>query len=424
LERAFGYWKRRVFLTLWVTYGAFYLCRVNMSIALPEMAEEFGYSKTDLGAIGSAFFVVYAIGQFVNGQLGDKVGARRLITLGISASALLNFLFGFASALPAMVAIWGANGYFQATGWAPSVKTLANWFPPRERGRISGLYGSSFQVGNALSWLLSGYLSLHRGWRYAFWVPAFLFLLLGVHFYLRCRNSPEDVGLPPIEEYEAAREGRTSGAPVGDGHPGFRFTLRRTLGNPRMWCVGLAYLSLGLVSYGFLYWVPSYMFDVHRVDISRVASRAVVYPLAGSLGAFVAGWASDAFFKSRRAPVVVIMSALSGVSVLLFSKTPGTAPILGVICLGAVGFATFGAHTTMVTAIPMDYGTRRAASSAAGFIDGLGYVGATAAGVGTGWLVDNYGWSHAFYFWGAGAFTAAMLMAILWEYVPREGRYM
>ncbi|HDM75708.1 MAG TPA: hypothetical protein ENG51_04470 [Deltaproteobacteria bacterium] len=78
----------------------------------------------------------------------------------------------------------------------------------------------------------------------------------------------------------------------------------------------------------------------------------------------------------------------------------------------------------MVTSVPMDYGTRKAASSAAGFIDALGYVGATVAGVGTGWLVDNYGWNYAFYFWASGAFIAGILMAFLWKYVPSKGRYM
>ena len=83
----------------------------------------------------------------------------------------------------------------------------------------------------------------------------------------------------------------------------------------------------------------------------------------------------------------------------------------------------YGAHTTMVTAIPMDYGTRKAASSAAGFIDALGYVGATIAGVGAGWLVDNYGWNSAFYFWAGGAFLACIPILGLWNYKPPKTEY-
>ena len=121
--REIFYWKKRVFSTLWITYGSFYLCRANMSIALPDIMKEFGYSKTDVGMIGSALFVTYAIGQFINGQLGDKFGARRFIALGIIVSAILNIAFGFTTALPVMIIIWGANGYFQSMGWPSSVKT-------------------------------------------------------------------------------------------------------------------------------------------------------------------------------------------------------------------------------------------------------------------------------------------------------------
>jgi len=134
---SFRYWRKRVFATLWITYGAFYLCRVNLSIALPGIMKEFGYSRADVGLIGSMLFITYGIGQFINGQLGDKFGARKLITIGIVISALLNLFFGFSKTLLAMAIIWGLNGYFQAMGWSPSIKTLANWFPTRVRGKIS-----------------------------------------------------------------------------------------------------------------------------------------------------------------------------------------------------------------------------------------------------------------------------------------------
>ncbi len=437
LEQAFKYWRKRVFFCLWITYGSFYLCRVNLSIALPGIMQEFGYSRTEVGLIGTALFVAYALGQFVNGQLGDKLGARKLITLGIFVSAMLNIAFGFATALTIMAIIWGANGYFQSMGWPPSVKTLANWFPPRQRGKVSGLYGSSFQIGNAISWLFAGYLCLHYGWRYVFWVPPFLFLLSGIQFYLRCRNSPEDIGLPPIEQYERMRrkwasqdqakeaaDEKTDERPNRDEHLGFGFTLRQTVGNSRMWCVALAFLSLGLVSFGFLYWLPTYMSEVQKITISTVSSRAIVFPLAGSLGALVAGWTSDRFFKSRRTPIIVLMSMLAGVFVLLYSKIPVGSSLLSLCCLGIVGFMVFGAHATMVTTVPMDYGTRKAAASTAGFIDSFGYIGASIAGVGTGWLVDNYGWNSAFYLWAGGAFIASILMLLLWAYIPPEREYM
>ncbi len=140
-QQAFKHWRKRVFLTTWITYSTFYLCRVNMSIAVPGIMGEFGYSKTAMGGVMTALLVAYAAGQFINGQLGDKFGARRLITLGILGSALLNIAFGFSPGITVMIAIWALNGYFQSMGWAPSVKTIANWFPPNIRGKMGGVPG-------------------------------------------------------------------------------------------------------------------------------------------------------------------------------------------------------------------------------------------------------------------------------------------
>ncbi len=89
--------------------------------------------------------------------------------------------------------------------------------------------------------------------------------------------------------------------------------------------------------------------------------------------------------------------------------------ILGLILLGLIGFFTFGPHMLIVTALPMDLGTKEKASSAAGFIDCFGYIGAGLTGVGTGLLLDRFNWDAAFYFWLSGAVVAAILLIIFWK---------
>ncbi|MFH1005928.1 MAG: MFS transporter [Candidatus Latescibacterota bacterium] len=423
----FGYWRKRVFFTLWVTYASFYLCRVNMAVALPGIMDAFGFSKTDVGMIGSTFFILYAIGQFVSGQLGDKWGARRMIPVGIFASAALNAWFAFSSSLTAMCVIWGFNGIFQSVGWAPSVKTLANWFPTRVRGKISGLYGSCFQIGNVVSWLLAGYLASRWGWQAVFWVPSIAFALFGVHAWVRIRNAPEDVGLPPIEEYEQfggfaphndSSEERARIREKGDQHAGFAFTMRCTLGNPKAWCAGLAYLFLSVVGYGFMFWAPTYLSEVHGVSISRAAIKAMVIPLSGVVAAFLAGWMTDRFFGSRRAPVVVGLMIFAGVFLWFFPFIPVSRSVVNLCALGLIGGAAISAQTLIVTGMAMDIGTRKAASSVTGFIDALGYVGATLTGVGTGWLIEHTNWTVCFHAWAGSVWVGAGLMALLWRYRP------
>jgi len=419
-QEAFKYWRKRVFLTTWITYSTFYLCRVNMSIAVPGIMDEFGYSKTAMGGIMTALLIAYAAGQFINGQLGDKFGARKLITLGILVSALLNIAFGFSPGITVMIAIWALNGYFQSMGWAPSVKTIANWFPPYIRGKMGGLLGSSYQIGNAYSWALAGFVTGLLGWRWAFWVPAIIFIISGIHWYIRSRNAPEEVGLPTIENETNKVEPQ-----VGeDHHLGFGYTLKLVATSRSIWVLAFGLFFLNIVRYGFMSWAPTYMFEVQKATISTAAYKAIALPIAGSLGALCAGWLTDKFFQSRRAPVATVMLLLLSVFAWLYPQVPAQSWLLSLLCLLAIGFMTYGPHVLIVGIMPMDLGTRKASSSVAGFIDGFGYIGAGLTGVFSGWLIDNYSWDAAFNLWVISAAIAAVLMVILWKYKPQKGKYL
>jgi len=414
------YWRKRILWTTWITYAGFYLARVNMSITLPEIMKEYGISKTVMGGVLTSLFVLYAVGQFINGQLGDKFGPRKLITVGILGSVLLNILFGFSSGvIIAMVVIWGLNGYFQSMGWGPSVKIVANWFPKKERGRAGGILGSSYQIGNAVSWGLAGLVVGLWGWRWGFWIPAIIFGVLGLHWLIRARNAPEEVGLPAIEQENNAEINNIT--IKKDHYLGFRYTLKRSLLNSSVWIVGFGLFCLNIVRYGFLSWAPTYMFEVQKATISTAAFRAIAFPLAGSVGAFFAGWFSDRYFGSRRAPISAVMLIFLAIFIGLYPQIHNW--MLSLICLMIIGFFTFGPHVMMVGIMPMDLGTRKASSSAAGFIDSLGYIGASLTGVGTGWLLDNFSWNAAFCFWLIAAVIAAGLMLSLWNHKPEKSEY-
>ena len=121
--------ERATVWLLWITYGAFYFCRTNISAAVPGMQAELGYSKTQIGMVLGALKLAYGIGQFVNGQLAERVSARWLLAIGMFCSAVLNVVFGFGTALYFLLFVWAANGYCQALGWTPTMRVAANWVP-------------------------------------------------------------------------------------------------------------------------------------------------------------------------------------------------------------------------------------------------------------------------------------------------------
>lgn len=425
-------WQVRTFVTIWITYGSFYLCRANMSFALPGIAAEFGYSKTLLGLLGTSLFITYSLGQFVNGQLGDKFGARKLVFTGMIVSALLNIVFSFSTAFAFMLIVWSLNGYFQAMGWSPQVKTMANWFTVAQRGKWMGLMGSCYQIGNAYSWLLASVLAASFGWRVVFWVPAILFLISSIHFVLRLRNAPEEVGLPPIEQLRKIKageviskeEGGSSGSTVkADVHLGFKKTILICVTNPRIWAVSVAFLCLDIIRYGFFYWAPVYLIEAQGAAITTAGLKIAVLPLAGSAGAIVTGWATGRFFQNRRAPVIAICLFTLALFSWLFYTAPPGAWFWSLICLAVIGFCTYGPHVLMVGHAAQDFAGRKAAASAAGFIDGWGYIGAAMTGVFTGWLVENYGWGAGFWYWIIAAIVAGLIMVALWTVPVEEVEY-
>ncbi|MHA2139814.1 MAG: MFS transporter [Candidatus Hodarchaeales archaeon] len=119
-ERMWKQWRTQIFLTVWVTYLTYYLGRVNFSIAKKSMEIEYPvFDVGTLGAIGTLFFLMYAGGQFVNGALGDKFGARKLVSFGLIVSAGINLLMGFSNGLVWMVdgnAFMGYEWFFPSHG--------------------------------------------------------------------------------------------------------------------------------------------------------------------------------------------------------------------------------------------------------------------------------------------------------------------
>jgi len=383
-------WQKKMFWLMWVTYASFYLLRVNISIAMPEIMKDFSLTKTNMGMVLSSLFLLYAIGQFINGQLGDKLNSRRIITLGLLSSAVLNIIFGFSGGtLGLMIVIWGLNGYFQSMGWGPTVKAMANWFPVKARGRISGRLGTCYILGGAISWLLAGTIIKYFNWRFTFWLPSIFCVFIAIHWFVRARNAPEEVGLPSLEEQA---QGIESNEIRKDTHIGFGNTLKITLLNPYIWFAALGLFGLNIVRYGFMSWAPTFMFEEQGATISLAAYKAIAFPVAGGLGAIFAGWASDRIFKNRRAPVAFIMLVLLAISCYLFRIVPADNWVVSLIILLFIGFFTFGPHILMVAAIPADFGSRKAASSVTGFIDAMGYLGASLTGMGTGYLIEKFSW--------------------------------
>ena len=308
------------------------------------------------------------------------------------------------------------------------VRVMAHWYPVSTRGKVMGLMGTCYQLGGAFSWMLAFFLTgyfadtLGGDWRMVFLVPAVLFSAAGVLFFARIRNCPEDSGLPPVE-VEASPAGSATG-------PTARRTLAantlRTLKNPCLWIVAGAFFMLDVNRYGFVNWLPAFLDAQGGEDTTTLMAnfknvmKRCIHPLAGGGGAILAGWATDRFFGGRRAPVIVVLLAVLGVSSICFTfiDTSNTPLVIAVVAV--IGFCTYGPHILMVGHAAQDFGKKSGAAGAAGFIDGMGYIGASLAGWGAGRLIkiDTWGYERTFVLFGSAALVGAALAALMWKVGP------
>ena len=394
-------WRRRIFVVSWVTYAGFYVGRVNLAVALPALQSQFGWSKVSVGLLGSALYWAYAGGQLVNGHLGDRLSARKLVTVGLVASAALNLALGSLSVLPLMIVVCALNGWAQSTGWGPIMSMLARWFEPNQRGRLTALFSPCYVAGHVVSWALAGWLIASLGWRSAFWVPGFVLLGLAASWYLLVRDGPaQTLSGRDADQAQRARTAR----------PALWASIRRTVQNPRLrWALITCGLS-GMIKEGLSLWAPTYLNQEQGFGLAAAALTGALIPLAGALGAITSGWLVHRVSRGRESPVIAFLSVVVGLAALaLYWVGSSGQPWLAVTLLAIMGWGTHGTNALLLMSVPLSLGGKGNVSSTAGILDFVQYVGGGLSVVLIGTMQDLGGWEPVYALWALLSASIALL---------------
>ena len=142
--------------------------------------------------------------------------------------------------------------------------------------------------------------------------------------------------------------------------------------------------------------------------------KYAVLPVGAIAGSYLAGWATDRFFGSRRAPVTCVLLVLLGLLSLAYDSVARTSVPATMLLLVVIGFCIYGPQVLLVGTAPADLARKGTSAAAAGFVNCMGYIGAASGDYFTGRSLDASGWQSTIYLWAIWAFAAAVAAGLLW----------
>ena len=421
-------WRWQIFAVTWLAYVGFYLTRRSFSVAKLELAkpEVMGLSKADMSWMDGVNSSAYALGQFVWGMMGDKFGTRVVVLVGLSLSVVVAILTGASNVALALAICLAVQGLAQASGWAPLAKNMGEFFSRRERGRVMGWWCTNYAFGGFIGLVLAGQAVKWSGtWRYAFWVPAVALSLIGVLFALFQRNRPEDAGLPAIESYHGEPGTIVSAqASPAEERQGSWKIVGEVLQNRMVLLLAAVYFLVKPTRYLILFWSPVYINERLGTGTAESGLLGSMFDLAGPVGTLAGGYLSDRVFQSRRMPVGIMALLSLAFLMVAFQFLPLTKAAIGA-GLFAAGFLVYIPDSLLSGTAAIDFGTKKAASTASGIVNGCGSIGQIIGGTLPGWVGQFLAegrdiWNPIFVGLGLALALAALLLVPHWNRVPSE----
>src|SRR3984957_2784434 len=404
-----------ILLLISFMYLITYMDRSNISVAQPEIAKQFGLSKTAMGLILAAFTWAYALGQVPSGWFGDRFGPKRVLTVIMtlwSATAVMTgAAFGFGSLFGARFLL----GLSEAGAFPVASRGMQLWFPRSERGRIQGTTHFFSRFAVAVTPFVAGSIMLAFGWRAIFYTFASLGVIWAVAFSFFYRNLPEQhssVNIAELAQIRGLNPDGTVRAP-NTTHPSTPW--KRIFSSPNMWYIALGYSCFFFGTNFYLTWYPTYLREHRHLTLQALGLIGSLPLFAGMLGDVTGGSLSDHFFKrtgnARFARRVVAAPGflLAGVFVIPAAMTHDA---LASVLFLAVSFFFLEFVIGPAWAVPMDVGGQFS-GTVTGIMNMAGALAASLTAIVYGGLFDRGYWIAPF-FVSAGVM---LIGALIWIFL-------
>jgi len=364
-----------------------YTDRQVLGILAPTLQHEIGWSESEYGLIVTAFSTAYAIAFLVWGNVIDKVGTR----VGFGAAIIIWSLAAMAHALAKTPFGFGLArfglGLGEAANFPASIKTVAEWFPKKERALATGIFNGGANIGAIVAPLAVPWLTINYGWQEAFIVTGGLGFLWLVFWLLLYRPAAEHHRVSKAElEYIMSD-------PID---PPAKVKWSSLLKHKQTWAFAVAKFMTDPIWWFYLYWLPKFLYAEHGIQLGQLALPLIAVYILADAGSIAGGWLSSRLIKKgwavhRGRKTAMMTCALAVVPVVFASIMTDMWVAVGLVALAASAHQGWSANLFTTTS---DMFPRKLVGSVVGIGGFAGAVGGMIFQTTTGyilqWTDNNY----------------------------------
>nr|MBQ4318081.1 MFS transporter [Clostridia bacterium] len=376
---------RRLFLLCFTAYFFTYLGRLNYSAALADIVTSGVMERDAAGLISTAFFLMYGMGQLVNGFMGDKISPFFMVGSGIFLSGIMNctmfFVTQFFDAPLLYILVWGINGFSQSAIWSPLVRIVSSVLP--ESQRVKGCINmfAAISTGTLGSYLLSTVLLYKFDWRAVFIVPGILLFIVGLGWFAATR------GIVKQTEYRVEVPKRTRAAAVNTAEK--KPKLWGLLASSGVVFVFVMVMMMAMIKEGVTTWTPTFIADSFNTTAAFSVLLTTLLPLANLAAQPLTRLINEKWLHNElRSSSVFFAIALIAITFLYVFGTQHIAIML--VCLAVTSFSMIGINSLLISLVPMRFGIFGLVSSVTGIINSIAYTSNSLSSVIVGQVTSRY----------------------------------
>ena len=389
-----------------------YVDRAVLGILITDkgFASAIGWNEAQYGYVQTVFQGAYAIGLLLVGNLMDRFGTRKGFSYAIGFWSVASMAHALAHSVVGFGAARFALGLGEAGNFPASIKTVAEWFPKKERALATGIFNSGSNVGAIVAPLAVPFIAIRFGWQWAFIITGLLgFIWLA--FWLLTYRKPQEH--PRLSRAELAH------IESDPGEPTTKIPWTRLFPHRQTWAFALGKFMTDPIWWVYLFWLPKFLNSNYGLDISHIGLPLVVIYVAADIGSIGGGWLSSSLIKrgwsvNKARKTAMLVCAVAVTPIMLAAQARSLWIAVGLVSLAAAAHQGWSANIfTMVS----DMFPRRAVGSVVGIGGMAGAIGGMLIATTVG-LILQYTHSYRPIFIIAGtAYLAAIVVIHL--LVPR-----